>query len=210
MDEIFPFAKSIHLTINEIDTYSFTYTPNLEQELIIGFLCCKGYITHPSQVSQNDENPSHIHITIGSHEKITPVITPQNVSMSALYQLTSNVQEKAILFKETAITESVALCFNGELSYFAEDTSILNAYYKAIGAALLAETPLETGLLIVSSKIDTPMIDMTIKLGIPTIASRTAPTYLAYQQAALNNITLIGFARGKKCNVYTNKSFVRV
>lgn len=203
--------KNIHIIINKTESYSFTFTPNLEDELICGFLYCKEYITHVSQFTKHIDQNNDIHITIATKNSLPQSkIEPQQISMASLYQLTSYIQEKAILYKATAITESASLCINNELSYFAEDTSVMNAYYKVIGLALLDNASFNTGLMIVSSKIDSPMIETTSYLGIPTLASRTAPTYLAYQKAEENNITLIGFARGKKCNVYTNKQFVRV
>jgi FdhD protein len=48
------------------------------------------------------------------------------------------------------------------------------------------------------------MLIKTARRGVPAVISRSAPTSLAVELARELNITLVGFARGQKMNIYTN------
>ncbi len=58
--------------------------------------------------------------------------------------------------------------------------------------------------MIVSCRISSEIISKCSRWGIPIIASRAAPTDLAIEIAEKSGITLAGFVRGDRLNVYTN------
>jgi FdhD protein len=58
--------------------------------------------------------------------------------------------------------------------------------------------------MLVSCRLSSEIISKCSRWGIPIVASRAAPTNLAIEIAETSGITLIGFVRGERMNIYTN------
>jgi FdhD protein len=86
----------------------------------------------------------------------------------------------------------------------AEDIGRHNAVDKAIGHCLLWGVPLHDKILLTSGRASYEMVTKAIRVGIPIAASISAPTSLAVQLAQDRGLTLIGYLRGGRMNVYTH------
>jgi len=86
----------------------------------------------------------------------------------------------------------------------AEDIGRHNAVDKALGFCLLRRIALEDKVLITSGRASYEMATKAIRLGIPVIATISAPTSMAVQLAQDRGLTLIGYLRGGRMNVYTH------
>ncbi|HAZ05265.1 MAG TPA: sulfurtransferase FdhD, partial [Acetobacterium sp.] len=75
----------------------------------------------------------------------------------------------------------------------------------AIGQALMEEKNLAEAILFTTGRIPSDMVIKAIRSGIPVIASHSAPTDEAVLLARQFNLTLIGFVRGKRMNLYAGK-----
>ncbi|MBI5188076.1 MAG: formate dehydrogenase accessory sulfurtransferase FdhD, partial [Nitrospirae bacterium] len=80
-----------------------------------------------------------------------------------------------------------------------------NAVDKVIGYALLGNIAFREKLMFVSGRLSSEVVSKCCRWGIPMVASRTAPTSLAIEIAEACGITLAGFVRGDRLNVYTNR-----
>ncbi len=116
---------------------------------------------------------------------------------SELYLLTGCVHKAMIyLLDGTTIT--------------AEDIGRHNAIDKVVGKCKLQNLDTTKSILFVSGRLSSEMVTKAVMHRIPIIVSRTAPTYLGVQTAHKHGLTLIGFARGKKMNIYTHSGRIDV
>ena len=95
--------------------------------------------------------------------------------------------------------------WDGErLLLFAEDIGRHNTIDRIAGQALLAGIDLSGRILVASGRVSSEMAAKAGSLGISMIASRTSPTDLAVRICGELGITLVGYVRGRRFNVYTH------
>ena len=114
------------------------------------------------------------------------------------------MQKKALLFKTTGGVHSAALADSEKLLYFHEDIGRHNAVDKIIGECLLNSTTTDDKGLFTSGRLSSEILLKAAKLKIQLIVSRAAPTSLSIELAETLNITLIGFVRGRRMNIYSH------
>ncbi|SET47422.1 FdhD protein [Natronincola peptidivorans] len=135
-----------------------------------------------------------------------------NVQIKAeeILSLSSQLNEMSYLFKETGGVHACGLCSNEEILLFHEDVGRHNALDKIIGEAFLKDMGLEDKILITTGRISSEMIIKTSKRKIPVIVSRSAPTDLSVEIAKTLNMVLIGFARGRRLNIYNGEKNILI
>ena len=124
--------------------------------------------------------------------------------MSDIYEVMKENLTSSELFKNTGGVHSVAIYDNERLLTIREDVARHNAMDKSIGYCLLNNIDLKDKIIFVSGRISCEMILKAAKASIPIVVSKSAPTNLSREIAKKLNITLVGFVRGERMNIYTN------
>ena len=91
---------------------------------------------------------------------------------------------------------------NGEITDLAEDVGRHNAMDKIVGRSL-TQMPLSNHGFLLSGRVSFEMVQKAVMAGSPCIIAIGAPTTLAIDLARQHGVTLIGFARDLRFNVYT-------
>lgn len=113
--------------------------------------------------------------------------------------------ESADLFFKTGAAHSSSLSFGGEVKYRSADVSRHNTIDKLIGQALMDGQDFKGAVLFTSGRIPLDMLTKVARCRIPIVCSRSAPTTAALGLAKQLGITLIGFVREGRMNVYTQE-----
>jgi len=118
--------------------------------------------------------------------------------------LVKDFQHRSQLYQATGGVHSAALCDTQSILVFNEDIGRHNAIDKIFGECLLGDIPTADRIIITSGRISSEILLKVVRRGIPILISKSAPTNLGVELANELGITLIGFARGERMNVYSN------
>ena len=127
-------------------------------------------------------------------------------SASELLGQMSVFNKSSELFLATGGVHSAALSTGKEIIFMHEDIGRHNAVDKVIGHAACSGVSLSDKVLLTSGRLSSEILIKAAKRGLPVVVSRSAPTTLAVELATRLNITLIGFARGNRMNIYAGES----
>ncbi len=135
---------------------------------------------------------------------LKPIGQSIQVGFQFLRQLQEVLREQQMIFHATGGTHAAAIFNrNGELLALSEDVGRHNALDKAIGKVLFARKAKDALIGILSSRLSYEMVQKAARLGVEVLAGASAPTKLAIDLAQAVNLTLIGFLRKERCNIYT-------
>lgn len=138
---------------------------------------------------------------LNNFEEITSCF---KIKKEILFAAMEQFEKKSHLFKLTGGNHSCALHNGEKFEVFAEDIGRHNAVDKVLGQCHLQGIETRDKLLLVSGRVSWEILTKATAGNIPIIASPSAPTNLAIQMAHRLNISLAGFVRKKRMNIYSH------
>ncbi|MCI6217055.1 MAG: formate dehydrogenase accessory sulfurtransferase FdhD [Helicobacter sp.] len=132
------------------------------------------------------------------------ISTDLHLPQERLWDLIENFEQDSGLFEKTGCVHKAILVFEDGTQLVSEDVGRHNAIDKVVGKARLDGIDISRALLVVSGRLSMEMVIKAAMHNIAIVISRSATTELGIKSAQLLGITLIGFARGNRCNIYTH------
>jgi len=126
------------------------------------------------------------------------------ISALEVSALANKFQRRCQIYRATGGVHSAALCDTRNIIVFNEDIGRHNALDKIFGECILRDIATDDHIIITSGRVSSEILLKVAKRSVPIIVSKSAPTNLAVRLAADLGVTLVGFVRGKRMNVYAH------
>ena len=221
----------VSLTVNGQVWLTFMCTPVDLEAMAVGFLYNEGIIETMAEVedvrvcehgdnvdvwlNRSVEQPTSWRRTSGCTGGVTAVDALARVDVSfdgdqpqvapeAIGHLLEKFFEAQILYRETGGVHTSALGDGEKIVFAAEDIGRHNTLDKIAGLCLMNNLWPKTRILITTGRISSEMLQKAARIQAPILISRTSPSSLSIEMAERYGITLIGYARRDRFNVYSN------
>ncbi|GAB4421367.1 MAG: formate dehydrogenase accessory sulfurtransferase FdhD [Thermodesulfovibrionales bacterium] len=228
IEDLVALEKKLKVSVNGKEILSLYCTPHMVRELVVGLMMTEGiirgnwcaermsieygdeiYVDIPAEGEVRTEGKIITSGCIGgvTFEKkldLNPIEDTFAIDKESLRNIFSVFQARSELYKLTGCIHSAALSDGRSILCFAEDIGRHNAVDKVIGYAILENIPFTEKIMLASGRVSSEISSKCARWGIPILATRTAPTNLAVEIAEKRGVTIAGFIRGNRFNVYTH------
>jgi FdhD protein len=132
------------------------------------------------------------------------------VDRGVVYRLPDALRAAQRTFSATGGLHGAGLfTADGETLAVREDVGRHNAVDKVVGWALLRAVPVDRAVLVVSGRAGFEIVQKAVAARIPVVCAVSAPSSLAVDVAHRFGVTLVGFLRERRANVYSGADRIR-
>lgn len=196
---------ALHLEIPGVMERTLYCSPSEQKELVVGHLYTQGYIRSVEDILSLELEANSAMVILKEATQIQSQESPKALVFDPQILLANQQKffDQSTLQKATAGTHRCALCDDSGTYFACIDISRHNALDKLTGKALLEGVSLTDKYILTSGRIPMDMILKAEAIGIPMIVSRSTPTIAAVETARKAGITLLGFSRENRFNIYS-------
>ena len=211
----FLFTEGIIKSADDISKIKTTYTDENEVQVILK----ENIIPALGNAARNFYTTSSCGIcgkasidSIRTASQYSEVKNKSLIPAAVCYNLQSELKKQQKVFEDTGGIHACGLFdVDGRFMMLREDVGRHNALDKIIGAAMLYnQLPLNNSILLLSGRASFELLQKAVMAGIKIIASVGAPSSLAVEMATENDVTLIGFLKEDRFNIYSGKQRITV
>ncbi len=226
----------LSIFVNRRELVQIACSPRDLVDLAVGYLLAEGILTEYDDLLSAELRPGdqvwietrhpvkdegkstvrYVNTCLGKG-MLSPGISPGNAAGSGLkfsarnlLKLITELDDQADTFKKTGGVHSAGLGQADRLMARYEDIGRHNAVDKAFGWAFRHRVSLEDKCLVLSGRIAGEILMKAVQNGVPLVLSRSAPTLKTVELAEEMGITIVGFARGERFNLYTHPERIEV
>lgn len=218
--------ETITLTINNKISRSMSAIEDSLKEFAVGYLFNENMVQTLDDIKEIKIENTKINVEIndkllktnetvlcsdssgGWRTKIKNVKSVESDFQVRVDELINRIEElknKAEIWQNTGGTHVAGIVYKDQF-IVKEDVSRHVAVDKVIGYGILNNFDLSQSYVIYSGRMPADMVIKMTRVGIPILASNAAPANSGYRIAKKGNITLVGFLRGQRCNIYNNQN----
>ena len=230
-----PQEAALSIYVNGFELATYMCMPRQQDALALGFLANEGLIASMDEVkvihvcargtcadvwlSHAIERPSRSIVTSGCGGGLTfedlsvqmePLESCVRVTPGQVLGLMRQLYSAGQLYRTVRGIHTSALSDGERLLLVAEDVGRHNTLDKLRGLALMQGIETRDRVLLSSGRVSSDMLVKAVRMGAPVVVSRTSPTSLSVALARAWGVTLIGYARAGRMNVYAGADRVRV
>jgi len=215
--------RNMELVVNGTDRLFVAMAPAEVEAFTVGYLMTSGLIDNLSDLLDLRVSDTLIEVRLAESKEVNRSLSTASTGLATLEsfsrrppfpsrlvpvlrslpELFDMFNDRSVVFKQTGGVHSAALCNGNEVLFFSEDIGRHNALDKTVGKAMLAGVDLDGLFLMTSGRVSGEITKKSFFAGIRTIVSHSAPTSMALERAERFNMTIIGFLRGSRFNIYT-------
>ena len=220
----------VGLTVNGKEWVTLMCTPCDLDALCIGFLFNESVIHSYDEVASlhicadlrnvdiwlehNVDLPNTWRRTSGCSGGVTTYLgTPKNTVVKTEFtmhaeqviKLMDKMLKSQTLYRSFGGIHSAAISDGNEIIFQMEDIGRHNTLDKLCGRCLLESHPTDNHVILTTGRVSSEMLQKAAHMAVPVVVSRTSPTSMAVDTANQAGITLIGYARQARYNVYTHE-----
>ncbi|MCG3657205.1 formate dehydrogenase accessory sulfurtransferase FdhD [Aliarcobacter butzleri] len=138
------------------------------------------------------------------------ISTQYSLKSSEILSYMSEFNKSSKLFDDTGCVHKARIVLKDGTFFEAEDIGRHNAIDKVIGLVTLERKNLKESILYVTGRLSNEMVVKCVMHKIPIVVSKAAVTFEGIKAANEHGVTLIGFAREHRMNVYTHSGRVKI
>lgn len=200
--EVVPYDVEFLLKINE-KTKKYRITPKSLKAFTIGYLFGNGIVKSLKNIHELKIDGKTIIVKVDKDSlPLSPVKSKLKISTEDVFESFKSLEKNAKIWKITGGTHIAGLISDGN-KIFEEDISRHAAIDKVLGHGILKNLNFSESFVVYSGRVSDSLILKLTRLGIPIVISNAAPMYSALSLAKDYNITIVGFVRDRRFNVYT-------
>lgn len=218
--------ETITLTINRNISRSLSAIEDSLKEFAVGYLFNENMVRSLEDIKKIEIDGPQINVEIddtllktnetvlcsdsagGWRSKIDEVKVVESDFQVDVHELISRIEElkdNAEIWQATGGTHVAGIVYKDQF-IVKEDVSRHVAVDKVIGHGILNDFDLKNSYVIYSGRMPADMVIKMTRAGIPILASNAAPANSGYNIAKKGNITLVGFLRDQRCNIYNDQN----
>ena len=237
-DDIVAVDKPVNIFINGAHFVTIMASPKNIRELAIGHLLGEGIINSLKDIKRVSVKGVNVHLKTKTEIRLeatkslkliptacgtsedpikllgelgAPRLKSTKFKAEKISSSFRSLQLRSNVFRRTGGAHAAALFTRGGgLKICLEDVGRHNAVDKVIGKGLIEGVDFTRSFLVSTGRLSADVVIKCVRAGIPLVASKAAPLESGILAAEMSGLTLVGFLRGPRLNVYAHPERVEI